>query len=169
MRGLGIGVVVAAFAVAACGGGDEPEALPDTVQDFATTAAPEGRALQDWQVASRSICNEYNPRIDASLAELEAKTTIEGQAAALERGLVLSLEYVERLRAIPVPAERTRPVEQVNDRLDRGLTVISSQLEDLRAGNYRGLISQLGVFHNYLDTDDLYLSLDVPECAPNAE
>jgi hypothetical protein len=169
MRGLGVGILVAALAVAGCGGGDESDTLPSTVKDVTTTTAPAGRALSDWQKASRSICSEYIPQLRAAIAAIESEATVEGVAAEFLKAQTLALEHVERLRSIPVPTERTREVEEVNDRLDRGRQGMESQRREITAGDYAGMNAYLGVLTNYADTDDLYLALDVPECAAPVE
>ena len=161
---LGIALLVAALVGAGCGGGDDSDSLPDTVQELTTTVAPAGRALADWQEASSAVCEEYNPRIAAAVASIQAQTTDQGVIDEVRKGLVLTLEYLDRLRTLPVPTERSRQVERLNDRLDRAQQAVAGQRRDLEAGDYAGVTGYLGVLTNYTDTDELYESLDVQEC-----
>jgi hypothetical protein len=169
MRRLGVSVIVLVSALAACGGTDGSDTLPDTVEELTTTVAPEGRALADWQGASRAICLEYTPRVQAALAELDPSMTEEELIATFVAAVDLTLEYVDALRAIPVPTERTRAVERVNDRLDRGRHSLSVLRDSALSDDYGGFRAARGILINYADTDDLYRSLDVPECASPKE
>ena len=108
-------------------------------------------------------------RLMAAIGADEAQSTLEGAVAELKKGLAVSADLIERLRSIPVPTERTRQVERVNDRLDRAAQGVAGERRDLDAGDYDAAGSYMGVLTNYADTDDLYLSLDVSECAPNAK
>jgi hypothetical protein len=156
--------------LAACGGGgDAAEELPDTVEELTSTTPPEGRGLVDWQEASRSICNEFNPRTETAAEEVVAAGSPEAALTEFTQLVQLVLEYTNRLRSLPVPTERTRQVEAINDRLDRGAKAISALRRNVESGNYGGFVSQHGILTNYANTDDLYISLDVPECAPAAE
>jgi hypothetical protein len=156
----------------ACGGGDDAgDELPDTVQDLTTTSAPEGRAFADWQAASRFICNQYNPKLEAAAANVIelVETDVEAAFAEYSRLIELILEYVDELRSIPVPTERKRPVEAINDMLDRGAKSVAAVHRNVEMGDFSGFISQRGILLNYADTDPLYRDLDVPECAAPEE
>jgi hypothetical protein len=156
-------LVVSVLALASCGG-DGSEPVPATVEEYTTTVPPRGRALTDWQQASSQLCTEFIPRIEAVVDGLGAEPSPDELAVAAGRLIDLDLRFLDRLLAIPVPTERTRSVEQVNDRLRRARQQTEALVSSIARNDYGGVLSARGVLINYTDTNDLYESLDVPEC-----
>lgn len=149
--------------LASCGGG-ESESLPATVEPYTTTSAAQGRALTDWQQGSSQACTVFNPRIEAVLESLGPDSSPDEVAAAFGRLIDLELRYLDALLEVPVPTERKAAVERVNEKLRRARQQIEALASSVVRNDYGAFVSARSVLINYTDTNDLYESLDVPEC-----
>jgi hypothetical protein len=152
--------------VAACGGDGGSDASPTTTaEDTTTSTAPEGRALTDWQEASRAVCEEYDGRLLAVSQRLSEGASDQASIAIFRELVDVTIEYVAALREVPLPAERTLAVERLHDRLDRGTQSLEALRSSLARGDYGGFRASLSTLSNYADTDEQYTALGVPECA----
>ena len=155
---------VAAAGLASCGGGEASEPAPATVEEYTTTQAPRGRAITDWQQASSEVCTEYIPLIERTLDGLGDQPTPDEMAVVFGRVIDLELRFLDALLAIPEPAERTRAVKRVNEKLQRAREQVQVALESVARNDYGAFLSARSVLTNYTDTDGDYEALDVPEC-----
>ena len=164
-----LATLVIAISLAACGGSaDEADDVPVTVEPYTTTVPPEGRSLASWQAATRAVCDHYDPLLQSMI---DRYGILESQGEVidyLDEALPIMGDYLDDLRSVPVPTERTREVNEIIDKLDRGETSLEVVRDGALSGSASKVFSSVALIQNYADTDELYRSLGVPECAADA-
>lgn len=166
MRRLTLAVVVV-LALGACGSGGDDGAEPDDAfVEYTTTTAPPGRSFAEWQAATRSICAVFEPQAQALAASLPDR--VEGAQAIvdlIDSMLPLNEEYLAALRAVPIPTERTRSVEQMHERLGRLETeVMGIRAAAERVDHTAAVASSGRMLTVSAELDGLLADLGLPEC-----
>ena len=165
MRRLGVIVAVAVGLTlpGGCGGDDAGEdSLPDTVAPYVPTDGP---SLEQWQAETTAVCEVYEPRQDAVVAEHPPSNDPADVIAFVDALTPVAEKYLGALNEIEVPPERRRDVERTYDLYQLNFEAAARLREAGTQGDAPGMQSAARALEAQArELIELLTDLGVPAC-----